>query len=171
MTSRKLAISASLALSLAGAAAIAGCAAFGTPPANSTPTQQALAEAGAAIAYLQPVAPLLALVSPAAAVYVPDIEGGLTAALSALNGISSTLTADQAKPQIAQIASALGVVLDSADKAVATIADATKRVQAQAILAAARDEVKLLTQFSTGTAPAMQASRTPGMQMLVRTVR
>ena len=149
---------------------LAGCAALGTPPANSTPVQQALAQAGAAIAYIQPIAPLLALVSPAAAVYIPQIQAGLEAVLVTLNGISGALTIDAAKPQIQQIATALGVVLDTADKAVATIADPTRRVQAAAILAAARAEVALLVQFSTGAAPAVMAGARPGA-VLVRTGR
>lgn len=129
--------------------ALAACAGTGTTTGTaSSGISQAIAIAQGILNYVGPVLPLLAAFVPAATPFVPLAMAGISTASGLLNTLQTTMTAAAGQPIVGKVSAAIGGVLDAGDQAVALIANPQQKTQAQAILAAARGELGLLTQLA-----------------------
>lgn len=115
-----------------GAGFVASCAP--TAPAN-TSVEQFIANTQTALAYAAPIAAMISIFVPGAAVYVPLVEQGISAALSVFNTVSSAMTQAQAQPLAGKIGTYLDAAVAAAQNAVNVIPDPTQRAKANAVLA------------------------------------
>lgn len=153
------------------ALAVAACASTGISTGTaSAGISQAIAIAQGILNYVGPVLPLLAAFVPAATPFVPLVMAGISTASGLLNTLQTTMTAASAQPIVGKVSTAIGGVLSAGDQAVALIANPQQKAQAQAILAAARGELGLLTQLAmniqgvvTTTAPTAAIVIRPGV--------
>jgi hypothetical protein len=131
------------------ALAVAACSSGTAGTGASAGISQAIAIAEGILNYVGPVLPLLAAFVPAASPFVPLVMTGISTASGLLNTLQTTMAAASAQPIVGQVSTAIGGILSAGDQAVALIANPQQKAQAQAILAAARGELGLLTQLAT----------------------
>lgn len=156
------------------ALALAACGAQsgGAPSTVSATVEQVIARIQAAISFSSALSPMLAIVAPGAASFIPQINAGLNTASNIFNTISTTMTEIQAQPIVGQVATALGGALTAAQQATAVIGDATARAKAQGVVATAQAVLPLLTAFATGVQAAVSAAPlAAGATLRVRSVR
>lgn len=154
------------------ALALAACATTAGTSTVSAGISQAIAIGQGILNYIGPVLPLLAAFVPLAAPFVPEAMAGISLASGLLNTLQTTMTAAASQPIVGQVSTAIGGVLTAGDQAVALITNPQQKAQAQAILAAARGELGLLTQLAVNiqavvTAPPMTATLSPRAGVVV----
>ena len=130
--------------------ALASCASISSALSTSTEAgiNQAIAIAQGVLNYLGPVVPLVAAFIPGAAVFVAPAMAAITLASQLLNTLTQTMAAVDAQPIVGKVTAALGGLLTAADQALALVTDPTQKAQIQAVTAAARGELALLSQLA-----------------------
>lgn len=140
-SSRRLALLSTTALVMASCASGTGTAAT---------VEQFIANTQTALAYAAPIASMISIFVPGAAIYVPFVEQGISSALSVFNTVTSAMTQAQAQPLAGQIATYLDAAVAAAQQAVGVIPDATQRAKASAVVAQVTAGIGLIKAFATG---------------------
>jgi hypothetical protein len=133
------------------ALAVVPLAACALSPTQQTTVADIAKRATAAINFVAPIIPVLALEIPALGPWVPLIQAGLADASTALAGIVPTMTPDAARPIVGRVVDGLGRALDASDKAAALIPVTRTRIAVQATLGEARAVLPILTAFALAT--------------------